>query len=363
MTRLRYTKKDLLWPLLFVSSLVMLQLSCDHKKPPITEDPDSGPHGWAAGSNVDKYGTIIHTADGGRTWVRQGDAHTIPDASFNDVCAIDKDHVWVVGQAVDGFGTILKTSNGGTKWDRLGTDTTLPDLAFTGVSAVNKDTVWVVGDSGVILKTTNGGKNWTRQKHGTSSSYMFDMISAVDVNHAWAVGAGDSIAVILHTFDGGNRWHRQGLDSLKRIKRGNGLLDVHAVNRSEAWTVGRFGQVLFTLNGGKKWTNKWTKGGFLHNNGVCTVGENIVWVASDDNNIYRLNHIDSPWVQQRADSAASAMYMGITAMDSHTAWIVTWSYMGGGQVLSTNNPDSTWKVQQSPVDAQFRKVSFAGASR
>ena len=54
-------------------------------------------YGWAVGSNVDGYGTIIHTKNGGSTWVRQGSSEMIPDVSLEDVAAVDRKNIWVVG--------------------------------------------------------------------------------------------------------------------------------------------------------------------------------------------------------------------------------------------------------------------------
>ena len=54
--------------------------------------------GWAVGSVADGYGAIVHTADG-ETWVRQGSAATIPNATLVDVRAVDASHVWAVGAA------------------------------------------------------------------------------------------------------------------------------------------------------------------------------------------------------------------------------------------------------------------------
>lgn len=69
--------------------------------------------GWAVGDSVDGYGTIIHTRDRGKNWVRQGNQEMIPDVPLGDVTAIDQENAWVVGQNSDGYATILRTMDGG----------------------------------------------------------------------------------------------------------------------------------------------------------------------------------------------------------------------------------------------------------
>jgi photosystem II stability/assembly factor-like uncharacterized protein len=118
------------------------------------EDNDTTKYtGWAIGANVEGYGTIIHTEDSGKTWVRQGDASSIPDVFIEDVSAVDAQHAWVVGDgAPEGnstsFGTILYSEDGGKNWVRQGSASTIPDTSFVGVSAVSREMAWTVGTGG-----------------------------------------------------------------------------------------------------------------------------------------------------------------------------------------------------------------------
>ena len=345
------------------TGLIIFSISC--KKNKNTSQPiDTGIYGWAVGYTLDGYGTIIYTNNGGKTWVRQGNAQTIPNTSFADVCVIDKKNVWAVGGNIDGYATILKTSDGGETWIRLGSAQSIPDVELEGISVINNNIAWAAGDEGTILKTTDGGTNWTQQNKGKLSNVPFQMVYATDDNNVWAVGIGDTLAVILHTSNGGDTWTRQGLDSLHTGNIPNALIDVHAINHNVAWTVGA-GQALYTLDGGETWTNKSTPLGPLHNNGVCIINENIVWVASDYKNICKLTDLDSAWILQSSPAGLpSAEYMGITAFDEYTAWIVSVNIEEpGGYILYTNDGGNTWVEQTNPVNISLRRISFAGALR
>ena len=105
--------------------------------------------GWAVADMVmSGGGAIIHTRNGGQTWVQQGEAH-IPDVFYGDVSAVDFQNAWVVGQssADDGqpYGTILRTRDGGQTWIRQGSAESIPDLGLSSVSAADGDVAWAVG--------------------------------------------------------------------------------------------------------------------------------------------------------------------------------------------------------------------------
>ena len=124
--------------------------------------------GWVAGSPVgDGYGVIIHTTDGGQTWVRQGEPGEVPDVGLRKVAAIDAQNAWIVGEPADGYGVILRTHDGGRSWQRQGSPTELAGMALWGVYALDHWTAWVTGSPGVILHTSDGGQTWTRQGQGT----------------------------------------------------------------------------------------------------------------------------------------------------------------------------------------------------
>ena len=54
------------------------------------------------GTSDGEYGTILHTRDGGSTWIRQGDSTQLPNAGFSDICVIDKNRLLVVGDPATG---------------------------------------------------------------------------------------------------------------------------------------------------------------------------------------------------------------------------------------------------------------------
>ena len=171
------------------------------------------------------------------------------------------------------------------------------------------------------------------------------------------------VAVVYYSADGGMNWSRQGLNDFTTGNLPNAVIDIHAYNSALVWAVGP-GMAFYTLDGGNNWINK-SLGSPLHNNGICVIDEVSAWMATDENIIYKLSGLNNNWVKQFAPTQGvySAEYMGITAFDDATCWIVTAGYTGKGNILHTNDGGNNWEVQNTPYDIDLRRVSFAGALR
>ncbi|MBI5445733.1 MAG: hypothetical protein HY900_31515 [Deltaproteobacteria bacterium] len=201
--------------------------------------------GWACG----RWGTILHTRDGGATWERQ---RTGVEATLSSVHFVDGRNGWAVGDQ----GTILHTADGGKRWERQ-----LSPVSFflMAVRFVTKDKGWIVTERTHILHTEDGGKTWAIQFH--DQDFILKSLSFSDKQNGWAVG---EYGFVYHTADGGKRWVRQagefGLsDATGELVGGSFLFDVAAVDARTAWVVGIDGYVARTVDGGKTW-QKATKG-------------------------------------------------------------------------------------------------------
>ena len=117
--------------------------------------------GWVVGEPADGYATIVHTSDGGATWLRQGSPTVVPDVMLASVSAVDVRSAWAVGDKDQGFGTILHTRDGGMTWERQGAAGEIPDVQLLKVRAVDARIVWAVGFEGTVLRALDGGETWT----------------------------------------------------------------------------------------------------------------------------------------------------------------------------------------------------------
>jgi photosystem II stability/assembly factor-like uncharacterized protein len=213
--------------------------------------------GWTCG----RWGTILHTGDGGETWGIQesGVEYTLSSISF-----VDQKHGWAVGDR----GTVVSTVDGGKTWTKQ--KSPVPYFLM-GVHFVDVRQGWIVTEKTHILYTENGGSTWTIQfKDG---DYIFKAVSFADQKNGWAVG---EYGLIYHTSDGGKTWEKQagGLgfsEETGEILAGSILFDVFAISPGSAWVAGIDGYVAKTENGGKTWQQ--ITGGIPNRHIFCIRGD------------------------------------------------------------------------------------------
>ena len=195
--------------------------------------------GWACG----RWGTILHTSNGGKTWGRQ---NSDVDYSLSSIFFVDSKHGWAVGDE----GTIIHTQDGGKTWEKQ--KSPLP-FVLMDVYFATSAKGWIVTEQTHILYTDNGGKTWSIQFK--DKDFILKAVSFCDQLNGWAVG---EYGYIYHTRNGGITWEKQAgkfeiSASTGEPEGGNILFDVVAVDPQVAWAVGIDSYVIRTVDGGKTW--------------------------------------------------------------------------------------------------------------
>jgi photosystem II stability/assembly factor-like uncharacterized protein len=335
------------------------------------DDPDAAEHyvGWVVGYNDSGFGTIFHSTDGGATWERQGSPAEIPDVYLQSVAAIDPLTCWVVGESADGYGTILRTEDGGDTWVRQGSPATIPNGGLAKISVVDRNTAWVVGTPGIILFTDDGGATWTQMQTADIPPVLLQGVYALDAENVWITGDIDSgYGTIFRTEDGGASWQRKGSPA---DVPDSALLDVHASDADTAWIASRgvtkppAVSVLHTEDNGASWIDQDLGTGLLDTNSLTTIGDNIVWVATDADGIYRTDNAKDFVRQEAYHGKYSYSLVCIQALDADTAWAAGPAGGGSGHtagiVEHTSDGGKTW-VKQLEVDIGLQAVSFVRPS-
>ena len=208
-------------------------------------------HGWGVG----RKGTIVATADGGLTWIRQ-DSGTTLDLSSVSFC--DTLHGWALGSA-DVYGSdtqaLLVTTNGGITWtiQDPNTDYPLHDVCAIDPSQAVAVGAYYFNGHAIVMRTTDGGSSWqqTLETTVTDPSYERTVLLSVDfadATHGWAVGEHDTLAggqrgSVYVTTDGGATWTMQDAGTA------GVMLSIEAIDATHACAVGRSG-VTRTTDGG-----------------------------------------------------------------------------------------------------------------
>jgi photosystem II stability/assembly factor-like uncharacterized protein len=207
---------------------ISVQSALQSYQSPISISFPDDQNGWISG----RWGGMIHTIDGGVTWFSQT---TNADEYINSVFFIDKNYGWAVGNN----DIRLRTTDGGQIWLiwTSGESFDLEDVFF--IDHLNG---WMVGSDGVIFNTTNGGAIWSMQ-NPHNSEHLYSVFFTTE-HSGWAVGAESTI---LFTSDGGQNWIS------KENSANNDLYDIYFINELNGWISGGNGTIMHTIDGGSTW--------------------------------------------------------------------------------------------------------------
>jgi len=102
------------------------------------------------------------------------------DEELYGISFADSENGWAVG-----YDTIMHTTDGGDTWIEQD-DQQYYNVGYDAVDFIDSQTGWIAG--GLIQKTTDGGNTWTEQYD--PSNYGINSIQFVDANNGWAAGGG-----------------------------------------------------------------------------------------------------------------------------------------------------------------------------
>ncbi|NQV01256.1 MAG: hypothetical protein HQ542_01315 [Bacteroidia bacterium] len=150
-------------------------------------------HGCAVG----RYGKIITTSDGGNTWTNVSLSNYSPQ--LNSLCFSDEQNGWAVGNPGN---MIIHTNDGGYTW------VVQESFQYLLYCVDFSDSLHgcAIGQQGRAYYTCDGGETWELRYAGASVPFMD--IQFVDDLRAFALGrkTNTHTNVIVGTLDGGLNW-------------------------------------------------------------------------------------------------------------------------------------------------------------
>jgi photosystem II stability/assembly factor-like uncharacterized protein len=190
----------------------------------------SASEAWAVGT----FGSIYHTANGGKTWETResGTRNALFSVDF-----ADPQHGWAVGKSA----VVLHTTDGGASW-KAQRSPIPPEKHLFKVQALDARTAWAVGDWGARTVTHDGGEHWEDRSLG-DDIVLYD-VSFPDAAHGYVCG---EFGTVLATADGGATWEKRPAGTDKT------LFGLDFVTPEEGWAVGIDGLLLHTRDGGRSW--------------------------------------------------------------------------------------------------------------
>ncbi len=341
---------------LWVVLVALFMLSCTKPAGELVNDPTY--IGWAVGDIDQGYGSVMHTANDGMAWDRQGSISYIGGVGFRDVSVVSKDEVWIVGDTTKGFGGVWYTRDAGINWFRKGDSTQLGTSGFKAVWAKNGRRVWIAGDRGKIAYSGDAGLSWTMIPIDTLANVNFTAVSGDSANSVWVVGnRTDTLGVetgpvVLHSSDNGSSWEVQ---SFMTGFTGH-VYDVSVVNDSVAW-IAAGGYIFATSSGGTVWEQSYAAAaGKIHS--VCANRQGVVWAGGEGGVVY--HRVSGLW---NAMNPLGGRYTlaSVTMADSNRVWLC--GYNTGltpkGVIIYTRTSGRSWFNENFASGSGMRRISFA----
>ena len=345
--------KTKMYPLILLIFTIMALLvnCCDITTG--TENGDQEQMGWAIGGSDGNYGTILHTQDGGTTWIRQGDSLLFADVGFSDICIIDKNNLLAVGGLQsNGVYGVFKSEDGGDTWNLSG-ERALENLNYEGIFALDENNIWIVGEQGSIYYSTDAADSWTKiEVPEEFQEDLFLRVAAKSTDDIWVVGdkhVNDDYPIMLHTTDGGVNWERLNpIEDLDIIHAQLGHFLGIKVFGNSVWAIGGFGKfVIRSADNGTTWEDITGSGGNCDANDIFLLSETEAYMVADYGGIYSTNDAGAHWTEYYANT--NNWLVGIAILNNINIWIC--GCPGGSGEYSvikySHDAGTTWQ-DQSP---------------
>jgi photosystem II stability/assembly factor-like uncharacterized protein len=271
--------------------------------------------GWIVGQK----GLILHTEDGGKTWIKQDSGLTNSD--LYSVFFLDSQNGWTCGDIGDGPQTaghvvntrpltapaFLKTADGGKTWQKVAVGT---NFVLTDIWMSNKNHGVVVTHGGPThadgdLFVTGDATQWStvRAFRGMQAVQLLSDKIGFAVGGTVSVGffpaPQDPLFVerranLIKTEDGGQTWAPCVHPALGQYSQ---LLGLFFVDSKNGWACGLNGAVLHTDNGGQTWDLQ-VSGVQTPLRDVHAVSPERVWLFGYDGAILRSTDSGKTWKKE-----------------------------------------------------------------
>lgn len=322
--------------------------------------------GWAVGAGDSGYGTILYTADAGRSWTRQGSPSMVPDVRLKDVFAVDDQICWVGGEAdtLRGTTVILYTKDGGATWSNQGSSLrTSRPVSIAAIVAHDKDTAWAVtSDTCMVIKTVNGGGSWSVCRE-SSSVVSYSALTVADGRNVWCCGqAADGNAVVEYSPDGGTTWSEMPVSAASSSQRPT---DIYAASGPVLYLSGAGAMgILRSADGGETWENALSADVDINSMEVCF--DNYVWAAGSGGIMYVST--DGLLTDDEVNPADGGYSTGTLSSVSFLrdaargACSVMSSTGESGTIYYTVDGGRSWSQSSVPYEFGVESVDFVGGS-
>jgi photosystem II stability/assembly factor-like uncharacterized protein len=271
------------------------------------------------------------------------------NVKYKDIFFVDKHYGWVVGYTTN----ILHTKDGGKTWiTQIVKDS--DRMLLNSVYFKDRQNGWAVGSDWTRASTTNGGETWIDESpavlpHSIISWYS---IFFIDPLNGWQT---NNRGVIGYTRDGGVSWQTG-----TGIPSGYDLSSVYFINDLKGWTIAKYQHKIYnSIDGGMTWNEQQVIDNSCDSsswfNDILFTDELHGWICtmpSDGNEsyIYHTNNGGQEWFCQRSilDSSLNTIYF----INKKNGFVI------GKNIYLSNDGGKTWEIQYPLSNDEFVSLSF-----
>jgi photosystem II stability/assembly factor-like uncharacterized protein len=290
-----------------------------------------------------------------------------PDAVFTDVAFLNATHGWVAGQWTEGMsgnGVVLHTVDGGDTWvTQLKSDR---EQMYRQIDILDSDSVWVTSWGG-LLHTTDDGQTWDEYPVVDGTTLM-SIVEFINETHGWTA----TMNTLYNTTDGGDTWNTVPGWSFNDIPR-----DFQFVSSTEVWAIG-FSGIYYSEDCAVTWVKVHDSGGWsvsmqddgegwavddsnlMYTSNGTTWEELTVpgaaplfrlrepylsdivfigdhgWIVGDETPVMHTADYGQTWYKQSVPDSINRRLMAVDFFNHTLGWAVG----GGGAIIKTTNGDS-----------------------
>jgi photosystem II stability/assembly factor-like uncharacterized protein len=276
--------------------------------------------------------------------------YTAPsDAEYKDIFFVDKNYGWVVGNTSN----ILHTKDGGNTWITQKVEDA-DRIYLNCVYFKDRQTGMAVGSDWSRTSTTDGGETWIDETQAPLPRLMLSWYSIffIDSDYGWMT---NSQSEVIYTRDGGLNWQDGS-----GIPNGSYLPSIYFINKLKGWTISNYGHKVFnSIDGGMTWNEQRVIDNSCDSscrfNDIMFADELYGWICTmpydgDESSIYHTSNGGQEWFCQTSilDSSLNAIYF----INKKTGIVV------GKNIYLTNDGGNTWDIEYFLSNDEFVSLSF-----
>ncbi len=290
--------------------------------------------GWSVG----RHGVIMHTVDGGASWMLQPAGVT---TDLNGVAALDRSTAIAVGAG----GVVLATRNAGQSWQRQpsGVTTNLWNVHFTGPSAL-----YALGTAGTAIRSEDAGATWAIVGSPIRTG-NFGQTQFLDRSRAFVMNVESDRSEIFRLDDA---WGQTPTWTPMSTAR-PAMTSFRFLDDSTAIAVGSGGRISKSTDGGETWREVTVP--TRANLQAITVGDrNTVHVVGDGGAVLKSVDAGDSWALLPEPRPSAAKLESIHFPDGQNGYVAG----AQGTLLRTTDSGSTWVLLAQGSRGGLRSVHF-----